>query len=116
VHVHLDGKAPGVFRVHGTPSIGGVPKSTALRCIKDDIGVQHVDMKQWVLTRLHDEMMRCVEGLENLKATYNDDVMVAANVEVLIDRINAQCRTIATRKPDRDAPKHITPDGKLVSK
>jgi hypothetical protein len=49
------------------------------------------DLRTWTLRRLLDEMESCETGLQNLKATYMDDSMTVAAIDVLTDRLKANC-------------------------
>lgn len=46
-------------------------------------------MTYWTMDRLLVEMTQCEIGLQNLKTTYSLDSMMVANLEVLLDRLNA---------------------------
>ncbi len=48
-----------------------------------------MDLKDWTLTRINQEMEACELGLVNLKATYMDDAMMVASIDVMVDRLKA---------------------------
>jgi hypothetical protein len=39
-------------------------------------------------------MQHCQTGLTNLKTTYNNDAIVFANLDVIIDRLEANCKEL----------------------
>lgn len=49
------------------------------------------DLRQWTLETLMQEMTNCQPGLINLKTTYNDDHAFKATVDVLTERLQANC-------------------------
>ena len=52
------------------------------------------DLKQWTLEKLIEEMQNCQGGLTNLKTTYNDDFNFQATLDVLSERLEADCKDI----------------------
>lgn len=50
-----------------------------------------VELKQWTLQKLIQEMTNCQSGLVNLKTTYNDDYSFKASLDVLCERLQANC-------------------------
>jgi hypothetical protein len=53
-----------------------------------------IELKDWVLTRIFTEMTNCQSGLTNLKTTYNDDSIMIANIDVLLERLQANCEEL----------------------
>lgn len=53
------------------------------------------ELKNWSIQRLANEMQNCQLGLVNLKTTYNDDSMMVANLDVILDRLKAHCAELA---------------------
>lgn len=53
------------------------------------------ELKGWSIQRLANEMQNCQLGLVNLKTTYNDDSMMVANLDVILDRLIAHCSELA---------------------
>jgi hypothetical protein len=45
----------------------------------------------WTLERMAAEMERCSSGIRNLKATYCEDLSMAANLDVQEERLQAHC-------------------------
>lgn len=39
-------------------------------------------------------MTNCQSGLTNLKTTYNDDSIMIANIDVLLERLQANCEEL----------------------
>lgn len=54
----------------------------------------HIDLGEWIITALNDEIKKCEVGLQNLKTTYTDDSLFVANLDVLIDRCRAHSEEI----------------------
>ncbi len=48
-----------------------------------------IDLKEWTLTTLLEELLNSKEGLNNLKSTYNNDSVFKANIDILIQKITA---------------------------
>ena len=53
-------------------------------------------MGQWTIQRIMEEMIACEAGLENLKTTYNEDSMMMANLDVIIERQQANRAELQT--------------------
>lgn len=53
-----------------------------------------IEHKEWVLSRIFTEMTNCQSGLTNLKTTYNDDSIMIANIDVLLERLQANCEEL----------------------
>lgn len=98
-------------------------KNTVYNAIKLAKGIitgqLEVDMREWALQRICKEMTNCQSGIINLKTTYNDDSIMIANLDVLLERLQANCLEIHDElakfdKPDtetntqKDAPKENT--------
>jgi len=49
------------------------------------------ELKKWTLQKLIQEMLNCQQGLINLKTTYNDDYAFKASLDVLCERLQANC-------------------------
>ena len=49
----------------------------------------NIDLKEWTLTTLLQELINAKEGLINLKTTYNDDGVFKASIDIIIDRLEA---------------------------
>lgn len=48
-----------------------------------------IDLKEWTLKTILDELISVNEGLLNLKETYNDDSLFKANIDILMQRVSA---------------------------
>ncbi len=48
-----------------------------------------INLSEWIVMALNDEIKKCEIGLQNLKTTYADDSSFVANLDVLIDRCHA---------------------------
>jgi DNA-binding Xre family transcriptional regulator len=57
-------------------------------------GQVDIELKSWTLQKLASEMQHCQTGLTNLKTTYNNDAIVFANLDVIIDRLEANCKEL----------------------
>lgn len=70
-------------------------KNTINNAIKLSKGIienkLETELKSWSVQRLAKEMQNCQAGLVNLKTTYNDDPLFKANVDVILDRLQAHC-------------------------
>ena len=53
-----------------------------------------LDLKDWTLTTLLQELLNAKEGLINLKETYNDDSVFKANIDIIIERLLAYYETL----------------------
>lgn len=53
-----------------------------------------IELKDWVLLRIFTEMTNCQSGLTNLKTTYNNDSIMIANIDVLLERLQANCEEL----------------------
>lgn len=53
-----------------------------------------IELGEWIITALNDEIKKCEVGLQNLKTTYTDDSLFVANLDVLIDRCRAHSEEI----------------------
>lgn len=66
--------------------------NNAIQLTKGIIGKQvDVQLRDWTLQRLLDDMTNSQMGLINLKSTYADDATVVANLDVLLERLQANC-------------------------
>lgn len=62
----------------------------AIKLSKDILkGNIQLDMKDWTLYKLNEEMKASERGLENLKTTYMNDSVVYASIDTLIARLKA---------------------------
>ena len=52
------------------------------------------DLRQWTIEKLIEEMQNCQGGLLNLKTTYNDDYSFKATLDVLGERLEANCEEL----------------------
>lgn len=52
-------------------------------------------LKMWTIQKLVTEMQNCSNGLLNLKTTYIDDSVMVANIDVIKDRLEANCVQIS---------------------
>lgn len=55
------------------------------------------DLQEWTLVRVVDEMRNCEAGLQNLRTTYSDDSSTVAAVDVLAERLRANCDDIDSK-------------------
>jgi len=53
-----------------------------------------IELKEWAILRIFTEMTNCQSGLANLKTTYNDDSIMIANIDVLLERLQANCEEL----------------------
>lgn len=56
-----------------------------------------VDLKIWTIGRLTTEMANAQSGLVNLKTTYCDDLAMVAAIDVLIERLAANCAELQSQ-------------------
>lgn len=61
-----------------------------LKSIKN--GQVEVQMKDWTISRIVEEMINCQDGLNNLKTTYATDAALVASIDVLLERLQANCK------------------------
>lgn len=52
-------------------------------------------LRLWTIQKLVTEMKNCSNGLVNLKTTYIDDSVMVANIDVIKDRLEANCAQIS---------------------
>lgn len=68
-----------------------------------------INLKDWVIDQIYKEMRHCQDGLTNLKTTYRGDSMMIANIDVLLERLCANCEKISKKftevKPKFDKEK-----------
>lgn len=57
-----------------------------------------IDLKEWTLSTLLQELANAKEGLSNLKSTYNDDSVFKANIDIIIQRLTAYYETLNKNK------------------
>lgn len=55
------------------------------------------DLQEWTLLRVVEEMRNCETGLQNLRTTYIDDSSTVAAVDVLAERLRANCDDIDSK-------------------
>jgi len=55
-----------------------------------------LELKTWSLHRFLAEMINCQAGLVNLKTTYLDDTSMVATLDVICDRLQANCLELKT--------------------
>ena len=55
---------------------------------------QEIESRDWVLYRIFTEMTNCQTGFTNLKTTYNEDSIMIANIDVLLERLQANCEEL----------------------
>lgn len=70
-------------------------KNTINNCTKIVKGIMNnqidIELKQWTLQRFLSEMQNCQSGIVNLKTTYIDDTAIVANLDVICERLQANC-------------------------
>lgn len=54
-----------------------------------------IEMKPWTLQRFQSEMTSCQSGIVNLKTTYINDTAVVAALDVICERLQANCKELA---------------------
>ncbi len=54
-------------------------------------------LRLWSLHQVLTEMRGCESGLQNLRTTYVDDSMTVAAIDVLVDRLRANCDAFQAR-------------------
>lgn len=70
--------------------------ASAVKLSKGIISGQiETDMKNWTVSRLITEMTNCQNGLLNLKTTYCDDPAMVATIDVLMERLGANCAELS---------------------
>jgi len=52
------------------------------------------ELREWTLNKLYQEMLNSQNGLINLKTTYIADSICVASLDVLIDRLTANCESL----------------------
>jgi hypothetical protein len=52
------------------------------------------ELRTWTLNKLMQEMNNCQQGLINLKTTYNYDTSYKASIDVLSERLQANCEEL----------------------
>ena len=58
-------------------------------------GQIEIEMKEWTLQRFLSEMTSCQSGLVNLKTTYIGDTAVVATLDVICERLQANCSELS---------------------
>jgi hypothetical protein len=53
-----------------------------------------IDLSEWIVLALNEELKKCEVGLQNMKTTYEDDSSFVANLDVMIDRCRAHSEEI----------------------
>jgi hypothetical protein len=64
-----------------------------------------VDMRTWTISRLIIEMNNCQAGLVNLKTTYTGDAPYVAAIDVLLERLIANCYELQIFIESQPSPK-----------
>ena len=66
-----------------------------------------LEVRRWALCQLLTELRACEAGLQNLRTTYSDDTMTVAAIDVLTDRVRANCDALTPplHHPHPTAPK-----------
>ena len=60
----------------------------AIRLSKDiQKDAVEIDMKEWTMHRIDEELRSCELGLENMRTTYHDDSTYIAMLDTLIERL-----------------------------
>ena len=54
-----------------------------------------IELKSWTIQRFLSEMTSCQSGLLNLKTTYISDTSVVATLDVICERLSANCKELA---------------------
>ena len=50
-----------------------------------------INMSNWTLKSILKELTNCQSGMINLKTTYSNDTVMIANIDMLLERIQANC-------------------------
>lgn len=70
-------------------------RNTIMNAIKLSKGIMtkqvEIELKEWSLARIFAELTSCQTGLSNLKTTYINDSIMQANIDVLLERLQANC-------------------------
>lgn len=67
--------------------------SNAIKLLKSvKNGQVEVQMRDWTISRIVEEMINCQDGLNNLKTTYATDAALVASIDVLLERLEANCK------------------------
>jgi hypothetical protein len=73
-------------------------RNTVIDAIKISKGLLannlQIELAEWIVSALNEEIKRCETGLQNLKTTYTDDSSFVANLDVMIDRCRAHSEEI----------------------
>lgn len=70
--------------------------NNATKIIKGIMSSQiEIEMKAWTLQRFLSEMTSCQSGLVNLKTTYINDTAVVAMLDVICERLQANCAELS---------------------
>lgn len=56
----------------------------------------NIELENWTLQQLLKEMTNCQSGLGNLKTTYHADRLVIAKIDVLLERLQENCKELET--------------------
>ena len=70
--------------------------NNATKIIKGIMSSQiDIEMKTWTLQRFLSEMTSCQSGLVNLKTTYINDTAIVATLDVICERLQANCAELS---------------------
>ena len=69
-----------------------------------------IELKTWSLHRFLAEMINCQAGLVNLKTTYLDDTSMVATLDVICDRLQANCLELKTYLNNSEAEQSKNPE------
>lgn len=86
----------------GAATVTVLPAPTSCYSSDAAAGDGSVDLAQrhlclWSLHQVLTEMRGCESGLQNLRTTYVDDSMTVAAIDVLVDRLRANCSAFQAR-------------------
>lgn len=70
--------------------------NNSTKIIKDIMSNQiNIELKSWTVQRFLSEMANCQSGLLNLKTTYVRDTAVVATLDVICERLQANCKELS---------------------
>lgn len=87
----INGDSRDLTLIHAKTTI-----NNSIRIARAIMTCEKTSTSMWTLTRVFEEMERCETGLQNLKTTYADDSMMVANIDVLIERQQANKEEISS--------------------
>ena len=76
--------------------------NNATKIIKGIMSNQiEIELKTWTLQRFLSEMTSCQSGLVNLKTTYLGDTSMVASLDVICERLQANCAELSAHDDEK---------------